>query len=84
MLRTEEAYYGRVMSIYMMNWSLMTLFTLPLGMLVDQWGAPLVTSASAVDIVIFMGVAYVVFREVREEQHHEEELSVETGTAAAD
>ncbi len=84
MLRTEEAYYGRVMSIYMMNWSLMTLFTLPLGMLVDQWGAPLVTSASAVGIVIFMGAAYVVFREVREEQHHEEELSVETGTAAAD
>lgn len=84
MLRTEEAYYGRVMSIYMMNWSLMTLITLPLGMLVDLWGAPLVTSAAAMGIVIFMGVAFVVFRDIREEQHHGEELSVEAGTAAAD
>ncbi len=84
MLRTEEAYYGRVMSIYMMNWSLMTLFTLPLGMLVDQWGAPLVTSAAALGIVIAMGAAFVVFRDIREEQRQGEELSVETGTAAAD
>ena len=84
MLRTEEAYYGRVMSIYMMNWSLMTLCTLPLGMLVDRWGAPLVTSAAAMGIVIFMGAAFVVFRDIREEQHHGEELSVEAGTAAAD
>ena len=55
MLRTEEAYFGRVMSIYMMNWSLMTLFTLPLGMLVDRWGAPLVTSAAAMGIVHLHG-----------------------------
>ena len=84
MLRTEEAFYGRVMSIYMMNWSLMTLFTLPLGMLVDRWGAPLVTSAAAMGIVIFMGAAFVAFRDIREEQRHGEELSVEAGTAAAD
>ena len=84
MLRTEEAYYGRVMSIYMMNWSLMTLFTLPLGMLVDQWGAPLVTSAAALGIVIAMGAAFIVFRDIREEQRQGEELSVETGSAAAD
>lgn len=84
MLRTEEAYYGRVMSIYMMNWSLMTLFTLPLGMFVDWWGAPLVTSAAAMGIVIFMGAAFVFFRDIREGQHHREELSVETGTAAAE
>lgn len=84
MLRTEEAYYGRVMSIYMMNWSLMTLFTLPLGMLVDNWGAPLITSAAAMGIVVFMGAAFVFFRDIREGQHHREELSVETGTATAE
>ena len=84
MLRTEEAYYGRVMSIYMMNWSLMTLFTLPLGMLVDRWGAPLVTSAAALGIIIFMGVAFIFFRDIRESQHQRETLAVETGAAAAE
>ena len=84
MLRTEEAYFGRVMSIYMMNWSLMTLFTLPLGMLVDRWGAPLVTSAAAMGIVIFMAGAFVFFRDIREGQHHKEDLSVEAGTAAVE
>ena len=84
MLRTEEAYFGRVMSIYMMNWSLMTLFTLPLGMLVDKWGAPLVTSTAAMGIVIFMGAAFIFFRDIREGEHHRDELSVETGTAAAE
>lgn len=84
MLRTEEAYFGRVMSIYMMNWSLMTLFTLPLGMLVDRWGAPLVTSAAAMGIVIFMAGAFVFFRDIREGQHHQGDLSVEAGAAAVE
>ena len=84
MLRTEEAYYGRVMSIYMMNWSLMTLFTLPLGMLVDRWGAPLVTSAAALGIIVFMGVAFIFFRDIRESQQQRETLAVETGAATAE
>ena len=84
MLRTEEAYYGRVMSIYMMNWSLMTLFTLPLGMFVDRWGAPLVVSAAAMGIVVFMGAAFIFFREIREDQYPREDMGVETGAAAAE
>lgn len=84
MLRTEEAFYGRVMSIYMMNWSLMTLFTLPLGILVDWWGAPLVTSVAAFGIIVFMGAAFILFRDMREGQAHVEDVAVETGAAAAD
>jgi MFS family permease len=38
MATTERAYHGRVMSVYMMTWSLMPLSTLPLGKLVDAIG----------------------------------------------
>lgn len=84
MLRTEEAYYGRVMSIYMMNWSLMTLFTLPLGILVDWWGAPLVTSAAACGIIVFMGAALFLFRDMREDRVQGEDVAVETTAAVAE
>ena len=84
MLRTEEAYYGRVMSIYMMNWSLMTLFTWPLGILIDHWGAPLVVSASAMGIVFFMGIAYLVFREPSAGRSHSGDVGVETSGAVAE
>ena len=84
MLRAEEAFYGRVMSIYMMNWSLMTLFTLPLGMLVDRWGAPLVVSATGMGIVLFMAAAFFLFRDVRKDWPRSEDLTVETGAAAAE
>jgi MFS family permease len=84
MLRTEEAYYGRVMSIYMMNWSLMTLFTLPLGILVDRLGAPLVTSAAAMGIIVFMGAAYFLFRDVRKGEHHSDVVYVDSSPAAAE
>ena len=77
MLRTEEAFYGRVMSIYMMNWSLMTLFTLPLGILVDRYGAPLVISAAALGIVAFMGATALLAPNIREGRHHQQVAPVE-------
>ncbi len=77
MLRTEEAFYGRVMSIYMMNWSLMTLFTLPLGILVDRYGAPLVISAAALGIVAFMGATALLAPNLREGRHHQQVAPVE-------
>ncbi len=51
MLNTDRAWYGRVMSIYMMNWSLMPLATLPLGVLADVIGAPF-TEAIAGSLIL--------------------------------
>jgi predicted MFS family arabinose efflux permease len=39
MTTSERAYHGRVMSIYMMTWSLSPLASWPIGMLVDRFGA---------------------------------------------
>jgi MFS family permease len=36
----DPAYYGRVMSIYMITFSMMPVAMLPIGFLVDQFGAP--------------------------------------------
>lgn len=37
---TPREYHGRVMSVYMMTWSLMPIASLPAGSLADQIGAP--------------------------------------------
>ena len=47
MQETEKAYYGRVMSIYMMTWSLMPLSLVPMGIMVDHVGAPLTVGVAA-------------------------------------
>jgi MFS family permease len=36
--QVSEAYRGRVMSLYMMNFGLMPLGVLPLGIIADLWG----------------------------------------------
>ena len=40
MLNTDKALYGRVMSAYMMTWSLAPLSAAPFGALMDAWVAP--------------------------------------------
>ena len=40
MLNTDKALYGRVMSVYMMTWSLAPLSAAPFGVLMDRIGAP--------------------------------------------
>ena len=40
MLNTDKALYGRVMSVYMMTWSLAPLSAAPFGLLMDKIGAP--------------------------------------------
>jgi len=40
MLNTDRALYGRVMSIYMMTWSLAPLSSAPFGALMDHIGGP--------------------------------------------
>ncbi|MGH2461696.1 MAG: MFS transporter [Chloroflexota bacterium] len=55
MLNTDRAWYGRVMSIYMMNFALMPLATLPLGALSDWLSAPIAVGGAAVLIVLLVG-----------------------------
>ena len=55
MLNTDRAWYGRVMSIYMMNWSLMPLATLPLGALTDLIGAPFTEALAGTLILAVVG-----------------------------
>ncbi|HWO93159.1 MAG TPA: MFS transporter [Dehalococcoidia bacterium] len=58
---TEEDYYGRVMSVYMMTFSLMPLSAMPMGLLADSVGAPLTVAGAAALIVLFMaGLAFLV------------------------
>jgi MFS family permease len=44
MTTTDRAYHGRVMSIYMMTWSLSPLASLPIGAAVDHFGAQAVVA----------------------------------------
>jgi MFS family permease len=45
-LQTDRPLYGRVMSVYGMTWSLMPLALLPIGALVDRYGAPATIAGS--------------------------------------
>ena len=54
MLHTDQAYYGRVMSIYMMSFSLMMFAGLPMGILVDRWSAPQVVGVAGGIILLFI------------------------------
>ena len=45
--RTDQALYGRVMSINMMMRSFITMSILPMGYLADRFGAPVTIAASA-------------------------------------
>jgi MFS family permease len=53
MQNTDRQLYGRVMSVYMMTWSLMPLSVLPMGALVDAVGAPLTVSVVGGLLVAF-------------------------------
>lgn len=51
MIASERAYYGRIMSIHMMGFSLMPIALLPMGAAVDSLGAPTTIAAAGVVIV---------------------------------
>ncbi len=55
MLETDREYYGRVVSIYMMTWSLMPLALVPMGELVDQIGAPVTVGVAAILLSLIIG-----------------------------
>lgn len=51
MTSSDREYHGRVMSIYMMTWSLSPLASLPIGALVDAYGAQLVVAVFGLIVV---------------------------------
>jgi MFS family permease len=55
MLETDREYYGRVVSIYMMTWSLMPLALVPMGELVDHIGAPVTVGVAALMLALIIG-----------------------------
>ena len=60
MVGSDRAYYGRVMSIYMMGFSLMPIALLPMGASVDAFGAPSTVAAAGVAIVAILVIATAI------------------------
>ena len=56
MENTPREFHGRVMSVYMMTFSLMPLATVPIGWLVDQIGARLTVGTSGALLAIVVAV----------------------------
>jgi len=58
-LTVDDAYRGRVMSVYMMTWGMMPFGTLPMGILSDIFGAPAAVAGQAVfSSLVVLLVAY--------------------------
>ena len=60
MLASDRAYYGRVMSIYMMGFSLTPIALLPMGVGVDTFGAPTTVAAAGVAIIAVIALTGAV------------------------
>lgn len=56
MLNSENSLYGRVMSVYIMQWYLMPVALLPLGALADQIGVDWTVVVTGVIITAFLGI----------------------------
>jgi MFS family permease len=61
-LALPDRYRGRVMSVYMMTWSLPPLAALPLGWIADQVGAPLTVGATGLLLLVVTAVAAISLR----------------------
>ena len=69
--QADPAFYGRVMSVYMLSWSLMPLATLPMTGLADAIGAPTTVAVAGLVVTAFIaGVAvlYPGYRAIGSEQ----------------
>lgn len=73
MLQTDQAYYGRVMSIYMMTFSLMPLAGYPMGLLVDRWSAPQVVGIAGAVILLFILAISLVMPSMRQVETGEQQ-----------
>ncbi len=52
---TDEEYYGRVMSVYMMTFSFMPLAAMPMGLASDAFGVQPTVAVAGALIVLFLG-----------------------------
>ncbi len=58
MQNTERHLFGRVMSVYMMTWSLVPAVVLPIGIIVDQIGVSITVAVSgALLVAVLLGAA---------------------------
>lgn len=64
MQNTERHLYGRVMSIYMMTWSLVPAVVLPIGIIVDQIGVSITVAVSGFLLVLVLIAAAVTFPKI--------------------
>ena len=51
---SEPAYHGRVMSIYMLTFSLVPLGAVPMSLATDAFGAPVTVGVAGITIAVFM------------------------------
>lgn len=65
MLETDKEFYGRVMSIYMMTWSLMPLSLVPMGIMVDRVGAPITVGVAGLLLAAFVTGVTIFSPEIR-------------------
>lgn len=59
--QADPSFYGRVMSVYMLSWSLMPLATLPMAGLADAIGAPITVAAAGLIIAVFIAAVAVLY-----------------------
>jgi len=62
---TTDAFRGRVMSVYLMTWSLMPLGTLPAGALADHVGAPLTVALGGGLCALVVGLVWLALPALR-------------------
>jgi predicted MFS family arabinose efflux permease len=73
--RTEREYYGRVMSVYMMTWSLVPLATLPIGVLVDWFGVSITLAVSGIALAVVVTCVALSFASIYLRKHQEPQPS---------
>lgn len=59
--QADPSFYGRVMSVYMLSWSLMPLATLPMAGLADAIGAPITVAVAGLIIAVFIAAVAVLY-----------------------
>lgn len=60
MEHTNEQYYGRVMSVFMMTFALMPLSAMPMGVLADSIGAPMTIAMAGIIVTVFVAAMVVL------------------------
>lgn len=57
---TDRQFYGRMMSIYMLTWSMMPVAVYPMGVLIDAIGMPFTQAGAGLLLAIFVAIFVLV------------------------